>query len=343
MRKITRSHQLLGLTLLCVILLATGCQARKGSSPDADFATYSGKSYSSSSQGKKDNLLIQEEWEDRALELVLDTAHVAKGTPYVYGGTSLSGFDCSGLVRWAYNAVGVKLPRSAREQSQYGEKIGRDDLRMGDIVAFRHPRRGYHTGIYMGNGKFIHSPRRRDVVKVSALTDAYYRDTYLGARRPGLPDSVDLQEVEKRLASVKAQKRAIETAMLSKKMRNDANPATKLKAQKSSKSKAKATSKKSGSKKKVAAKTTEPKKSVTKKSSAKPATKTKSKTSVKKAAPASASQTAAVGKSSKSTPKAQAKPASKKQTSIRQASAKQSAGKTTATRQTAARKDNSDR
>lgn len=111
-------------------------------------------------------------------------AKSAIGTPYVYGGSAPGGFDCSGLVKWAYNSVGVTLPRTAREQSVVGEKVGKvEDMRAGDIVAFRHPKRGYHTGIYVGDGKFIHSPRRRTHVRINSLSDPYFSKTLLGARR----------------------------------------------------------------------------------------------------------------------------------------------------------------
>ena len=78
----------------------------------------------------------------------VQVARSAIGTPYVPGGRNPGGFDCSGLVQWAYKSVGINLPRTAREQSAVGKRITRvEDMRAGDIVAFHHPRRGYHTGI----------------------------------------------------------------------------------------------------------------------------------------------------------------------------------------------------
>ncbi|MFT4302083.1 MAG: C40 family peptidase [Desulfovibrio sp.] len=115
---------------------------------------------------------------------LLRKARSAIGTPYVRGGTSPDGFDCSGFVCWTYKSVGVQLPRTAREQSVIGQRITNvEDMRAGDIVAFRHPRRGYHTGIYVGDGKFIHSPRKRTSVRINSLDDPYFKNTFLGARR----------------------------------------------------------------------------------------------------------------------------------------------------------------
>ena len=115
---------------------------------------------------------------------LLRKARSAIGTPYVRGGTTPDGFDCSGFVCWTYKSVGVQLPRTAREQSVIGQRITNvEDMRAGDIVAFRHPRRGYHTGIYVGDGKFIHSPRKRTSVRVNSLDDPYFKNTFLGARR----------------------------------------------------------------------------------------------------------------------------------------------------------------
>lgn len=137
--------------------------------------------------------LAQEKEYAEAADKLLSQARSAIGTPYVRGGTKPGGFDCSGLVLWAYKSVGISLPRTAREQSRVGKHITEvSEMRPGDIVAFRHPKRGYHTGIYVGEGKFIHSPRRRKTVRINRLSDSYFCDTFLGARRVNFESEEDL-------------------------------------------------------------------------------------------------------------------------------------------------------
>ena len=101
------------------------------------------------------------------------------GTPYVWGGASPSGFDCSGFVMYVFAQVGVSLPHSSYAQYGYGSAVSRGDLQPGDLVFFD----GLgHVGIYVGGGSFIHAPHTGDVVKISSLS-GWYASTYVGARR----------------------------------------------------------------------------------------------------------------------------------------------------------------
>jgi peptidoglycan DL-endopeptidase CwlO len=101
------------------------------------------------------------------------------GTPYVWGGASPPGFDCSGLVMYVYAQVGVSLPHSSYAQYGMGSPVSRGDLQPGDLVFFD----GLgHVGIYVGGGSFIHAPHTGDVVKISSMT-GWYASTYVGARR----------------------------------------------------------------------------------------------------------------------------------------------------------------
>jgi cell wall-associated NlpC family hydrolase len=101
------------------------------------------------------------------------------GIPYVYGGASPGGFDCSGLVMYVFGQVGVSLPHNAAAQYGYGQPVSRDQLQAGDLVFFN----GLgHVGIYIGGGQFIHAPHTGDVVKISSLS-GWYSSTWVGARR----------------------------------------------------------------------------------------------------------------------------------------------------------------
>jgi cell wall-associated NlpC family hydrolase len=102
------------------------------------------------------------------------------GTPYVWGGSSPRGFDCSGFVMYVFAQMGISLPHSTYAIYGMGVPVSRDQLQPGDLVFFN----GLgHMGIYIGGGQFIHAPHTGDVVKISSLSESWYASTYVGARR----------------------------------------------------------------------------------------------------------------------------------------------------------------
>jgi cell wall-associated NlpC family hydrolase len=103
-----------------------------------------------------------------------------QGVPYVWGGASPSGFDCSGLVSWAYAQVGISLPHYTGALWNSGTHVSVDQLEPGDLVFFHGES---HVGMYIGGGQFVQAPHTGDVVKVSSLSDSWYASGYDGAVR----------------------------------------------------------------------------------------------------------------------------------------------------------------
>lgn len=119
------------------------------------------------------------------VQAILQEAYKHLGVPYRYGGTSTSsGIDCSAFVQQCFASVGVGLPRTAHEQAGVGMPVSVDDLQAGDRLYFAgHSGNISHTGIYIGNGYFIHASSSNHGVAVSRLTETMYSKMFAGARR----------------------------------------------------------------------------------------------------------------------------------------------------------------
>lgn len=104
--------------------------------------------------------------------------------PYRFGGNSMFGIDCSAYVQKVYNLIGIKLPRSAREQFTEGNPVDRSELTIGDLVFFRtYASFPSHVGIYLGNNLFIHASSKSKKVTIDSLDTPYYLKRYIGAKR----------------------------------------------------------------------------------------------------------------------------------------------------------------
>ena len=115
---------------------------------------------------------------------VISLALSLQGTPYRYGGSDPSGFDCSGFVQWVFAQQGLALPREVKDQYRAGDEIDSGDILPGDLVFFETVSNGAsHVGIALGGGEFVHAPSSRGVVRIERLTSSYWADRWVGARR----------------------------------------------------------------------------------------------------------------------------------------------------------------
>ncbi|KAB7619569.1 C40 family peptidase [Alkalilimnicola sp. S0819] len=157
----------LGASLL-VFLLLSGCASR-GQAPTASAAPEAmGLEASQVGPG----------------QVALSHARAVLGTPYRYGGSSAeNGFDCSGLVQYAYARAGVALPRTTHDQLQRLSPLPRTRLAPGDLLFFRLGDKAWHVGLYAGDGRFIHAPSSGKHVSEASLDNPYWRrHLYRGGR-----------------------------------------------------------------------------------------------------------------------------------------------------------------
>ena len=121
--------------------------------------------------------------EPSILEQVAITARRMVGVPYHYGGNDPRGFDCSGLVFYAYREAGVLVARTAREQLRASHALDVDQALPGDLVFFRMSKRAWHVGIYLDGQRFIHAPSTGKAVEIDSLGDEYYLRHRIQIRR----------------------------------------------------------------------------------------------------------------------------------------------------------------
>lgn len=144
----------------------------------------------------KENVRFQDEYLNRSddelnrVDLaesnsVISIAKKQLGKPYVYGSAGPNAFDCSGFTTFVFKQIGIKLPRTSASQSQFGKPVQKSNLQPGDLLFFNTTGAGVsHVGIYIGNGKFIHSATSINPgIVINDLNSSYYLRTYVSARR----------------------------------------------------------------------------------------------------------------------------------------------------------------
>lgn len=132
---------------------------------------------------KKSNNYISGNTSSKA-DKIVTTAKKYIGVPYVWGGESPKGFDCSGYVQYVFKMHGISLNRTTETQYKHGSYVSKSNLKPGDLVFFQNTYRAgiSHVGIYIGNGQFIHASSSKGVT-ISNLSSSYYTSHYYGARR----------------------------------------------------------------------------------------------------------------------------------------------------------------
>lgn len=175
--------------IIASALLAAGVHAAPGNSGDDMDKLLADKGLLT----KIDH--VRQSVSNKASELVVNAMGFL-GVPYKRGGnTAETGFDCSGFVRAIYEqSVGLLLPRRAEQQAAATQRIDKNDLQPGDLVFFNTMRRAFsHVGIYVGDGKFIHSPKPGAEVRVESLSVSYWQRRFDGARRVQTPGGAETQ------------------------------------------------------------------------------------------------------------------------------------------------------
>lgn len=171
-----RSRALHRISMIAAVLLLAGCASSlpvyEGTRPVGDPAR-AGQPGAAAPVVRGDDMGAE----------VARQALAMLGTPYRYGGATPAGFDCSGLVQYAYRQLGLSVPRTTEEQYSHAQLIRRRNMQPGDLLFFQFTHTVSHVGIYLGGGRFVHAPTTGRNVEVIALDQPYYRNGFIGAGR----------------------------------------------------------------------------------------------------------------------------------------------------------------
>ena len=171
-----------------ILTLALGCAHAEPSKPSDDIERFL------ADRGLMEQVdQLKQQLSQKASELVINAMGFL-GVPYRRGGNSADkGLDCSGFVRAMFEqSIGLVLPRRAHEQAEVTQAIDPDDLQPGDLVFFNTMRQKFsHVGIYLGDHKFIHSPKPGETVRIEDMRQAYWNRRFTGARRVNPKESKD--------------------------------------------------------------------------------------------------------------------------------------------------------
>lgn len=136
------------------------------------------------SQGQGRSAPVQAGYPQKVGERAAVVALNQVGVPYRYGGTTTSGFDCSGLIQYAYLAVGKRVPRTTGQLWSSTTTVRRENLQIGDLLFFRIAGKMSHVGMYVGGRRFVHAPSTGRRVSVVSLDSPYYSKAFIRAGRP---------------------------------------------------------------------------------------------------------------------------------------------------------------